>query len=145
MSIKEMLAQAAGFDSATIAKLLDATYREAHNANLSFAATKSHLVTAAHSPDRVKQELNSIEERIKKELRTHESSMKQLDALKQQWLLSPDEARAQVSEARSKAVEAAKTFQTVKLVAEMNRVACSVDLNSNEFDELLGAADGTTP
>jgi len=137
MSIKDMLAQAAGFDSATIAKLLDATYREAHNANLALASTKSHLVTAAHSPDRVKQELASIEERIKKEIRTHEASMKQLQVMRDQWLLSPDEARAQVAEARAKAVEAAKTFQTVKLVAEMNRVASSIDLNSNEFDELL--------
>ena len=140
MSIKEMLAQAAGFDSATIAKLLDTCYREAHNANLAFAATKSHLVTAAHSADRVKQELASIEARIEKEIRTHETSMKQLQTMKEQWLLSPDEARAQVTESRKKAIEAAKTFQAVKLVAEMNRVASSVDLNSTEFDDLLKEA-----
>lgn len=138
MSTKDLLVQAAGIDASTIAKLLDEKHREAHNAKLSYESTKSHLLTAGYTAERVQQELAAINERIQKEIRTHQNSLHQLEQMKQRWLLTPDEAREQIAKARAIAVDAAKMFAAVKVVADMNRVASSVDLASTEFDELLG-------
>ena len=139
MSLKDLLTQAADVDPKQLAAMLDQSYRDAHNAKLSYDSLKSHLVTATTAPERITAQLEDLDKRIAKELETHANSLRQLQNLKAQWSVPVDEAREQLSGIKTKAREAAELFRTLGIIAKLQKISSSLPTSSeDEFKELLG-------
>jgi len=134
--IKQLATEAASIDSKSIAVLLDQAFFTANNAKAAYESLKDHLVTAAYSLERVEQERKLIQERIAKEIKTHETSMEQLRVIAARWDIAPDEAKKQLAESRTAAIEAVKMLRAVQTVAQLNQVGSAIAAGA-DFSDLI--------
>jgi len=134
--IRQLAAEAASIDSKAIAVLLDQAYRAASNAKNSYEALKIHLISASCSLERVEQERAAMKERIAKEIKTHETSMEQLRVIAERWGIDPEDAKSQIAEARTAAVEAVKMLRAVQQIAQLNQVGTAIAAGM-DFSDLL--------
>ena len=136
MDPSSLVEAVSGFDNTAIQQLLDQTHRDAHNAKNNLASLREHLITATRSPERIAEELASIDSRIAKEIATHQNSMKQLAQIRERWSQPTDEAREAIEKAKNAAAEAARLFNAVNMVAAAKSIASSFPAGT-DFSEIL--------
>lgn len=144
MDPSSLVEAVSGFDTAAIQQLLDQTHRDAHNAKNNLTSLREHLITATRSPERIAEELASIDTRIAKEITHHQNAMKQLSQIRERWSLPADEARDAIEKARVAAADAALLFNAVNMVAAAKSIASSFPAGT-DFSEVLGETKPTTP
>ena len=143
MDPSSLVEAVSGFDNTAIQQLLDQAHRDAHNAKNSLASLREHLITATRSPERIAEELASIDTRIAKEIAHHQNAMKQLSQIRERWSLPADEARETIAKARVVAEDTALLFNAVNMVAAAKSIASSFPAGT-DFSEVLGEAKPTT-